>query len=313
MLKLIATRLLWAIPTLFVVMTFSFALIKMVPGDPAVFILGQTASQADIERLHDQLGLNRPVFEQYTTWLGDTLQGDLGTSILTGRPVTQALAIALPPTLSLALLTTVISVIAGVTLGVIAAVKRGGWDSFIQALSSLGLAVPSFWVAYILVLSFSLSIRIFPATGYTPLSQDPGGWLLGLTLPAISIAIANTCQILLQTRSSVLDVLSRDFVRTLQATGIARTSILTRHVLWNAAIPVAVVTGISFIGVFSGVVVIEAIFNTPGLGNLLLTGVRSADFPIVQGSILFFAILVIVVNLLVDLVTGWLDPRVRVS
>jgi len=309
--KLVIKRLLLAIPTLFVVATFSFGLIKMVPGDPAVFILGQTASQADIDKLHDQLGLNRPVLEQYTTWLTSALHGDLGTSILTGRPVLQALEIALPPTLSLALLTTLISLILGVGLGVFAAVKRGVWDGAIQGVSSFGLAVPSFWAAYILVMIFALGLRIFPATGYTPLSQDPTAWLIGLALPAISIAIGNTCQILLQTRASVLEILSRDFVRTLQATGIHRTTILAKHVLRNAAIPVAVVTGISFIGVFSGVVVIEAIFNTPGLGNLLLTGVRSADFPMVQGAILFFAILVIVVNLVVDLVTGWLDPRVR--
>lgn len=311
MLKLVAKRLLLAIPTLFVVATFSFALIKMVPGDPAVMILGQTASRADIERLHEQLGLNRPVLEQYTTWLTSALHGNLGTSILTGRPVLQALAIALPPTISLAFLTTLISLVLGVTLGIIAAVKRGVWDGTIQGISSFGLAIPSFWVAYILVLAFALTWRIFPATGYTPLDQDPRAWFMGLVLPAVSIAIGNTCQILLQTRASVLEILSRDFVRTLQATGIKRTRILAKHVLRNAAIPVAVVTGISFIGVFSGVVVIEAIFNTPGLGNLLLTGVRSADFPMVQGAILFFAILVIAVNLLVDLVTGWLDPRVR--
>lgn len=312
MLKLVAKRLLLAIPTLFVVATFSFALIKMVPGDPAVMILGQTASQADIEKLHDQLGLNRPVFEQYVTWLGSALHGDLGTSILTGRPVAQALAIALPPTISLALVTTVISLVFGLVLGAVAAVKRGAWDGVIQGISSLGLAIPSFWVAYLLVLAFALNWRIFPATGYTPFNQDPKAWLVGLVLPALSIAIGNTCQILLQTRASVLDIMSKDFVRTLQATGIRRSTILAKHVLRNAAIPVAVVTGISFIGVFSGVVVIEAIFNTPGLGNLLLTGVRAADFPIVQGSILFFAILVIVVNIVVDLVTGWLDPRVRV-
>jgi peptide/nickel transport system permease protein len=311
-LKLIAKRLLLAIPTIFIVATFSFGLIKMVPGDPAVMILGQTASQADIEKLHDQLGLNRPVFEQYTTWLGSALRGDLGTSILTGRPVLQELAIALPPTISLAFLTTLISLVVGLALGVLAAVKRGGWDGAIQGISSFGLAIPSFWVAYLLVLAFALTWRIFPATGYTPFNEDPKAWLIGLALPAISIAIGNTCQILLQTRSSVLDILSRDFVRTLQATGVHRSTILAKHVLRNAAIPVAVVTGISFIGVFSGVVVIEAIFNTPGLGNLLLTGVRSADFPMVQGAILFFAILVIVVNLAVDVVTGWLDPRVRV-
>ena len=312
MLKLVAKRLLLAIPTLFLVATFSFGLIKMVPGDPAVMILGQTASQADIERLHDQLGLNRPILEQYFTWLGSALHGNLGTSILTGLPVLQELSIALPPTISLAFLTTLISLVLGLALGALAAVKRGAWDSVIQGVSSFGLAIPSFWVAYLLVFAFALKWKIFPATGYTPFNQDPGGWLVGLTLPAISIAIGNTCQILLQTRASVLDILSKDFIRTLQATGIRRSVILAKHVLRNAAIPVAVVTGISFIGVFSGVVVIEAIFNTPGLGNLLLTGVRSADFPIVQGAILFFAILVIVVNLVVDMVTGWLDPRVRV-
>ena len=312
MLKLIGRGLLLAIPTFFVVATLSFMLMQLVPGDPALMILGQNASQDEIIELHYTLGLDRPVIEQYADWLGSALKGDLGSSLVMGRSVTSSLRLALPPTISLALLATLISVIVGVSLGVLAAVKRGWIDSAIQGASSFGLAIPNFWVAYVLILAFALTWTWFPATGYVPLSKDPTQWLLRLTLPAVSIAIANTCQILLQTRASVLDILSYDFVRTLQATGIRRRTILAKHVLRNASIPVAVITGISFIGTFSGVVVVEAIFNTPGLGNLLLTGVRSADFPVVQGSIVFFAILVIVVNLIVDIVTGLLDPRVRV-
>lgn len=311
MLKLIAKRLLIAIPTLFVVATFSFALIKLVPGDPAQFVLGQNATDADIAKLHQVLGLDRPVVEQYLSWLGAALHGDFGTSLITGRPVLQSLAIAVPPTISLAVLTTLISLIFGVGLGAVAAVRRGWFDALARGLSGIGLAVPNFWVAYLLIVAFALNWQIFPATGYTPFTESPGEWLRGLALPALAIAIGNTCQILLQTRSSVLDILGRDFVRTLQATGVSRSTILSKHVLRNAAIPVAVVTGISFIGVFSGVVVIEAIFNTPGLGNLLLTGVRSVDFPMVQGAIVFFAVLVIVVNLAIDIITGLLDPRVR--
>ncbi|MCV2394389.1 ABC transporter permease [Actinotalea sp. M2MS4P-6] len=313
MARLVVRRLLLAVPTLFVVATFSFLLMQLVPGDPALMILGQNATQSQIADLHTQLGLDQPPMEQYVSWLGSAITGDLGTSIITGRSVVSSLSLALPPTMSLAILATVVSLLLGVTFGMLGAVKGGWTDRAIQQVAGVGLAIPNFWVAYILILVFALTFQLFPATGYVPINQDPVGWLKSLVLPVASIAIANTCQILLQTRASVLDVQSRDFIRTLQATGIRRGAVLTKHVLRNAAIPVAVATGISFIGVFSGVVVIEAIFNTPGLGNLLLTGVQGADFPVVQGTIVVFAILVILTNLAVDLATGWLDPRVRLS
>lgn len=312
MLRMIVKRLALAIPTLFVVATFSFGLTKMVPGDPAMFMLGQNATQDDIAKLHETLGLDKPVWEQYTTWFGNTLHGNLGTSITTGNSVSSTLAVALPATLSVALVTTLISVTIGMVCGTTAAVKRSWFDSLAQALSSFGLAVPNFWMAYVLILLFALNLTIFPATGYTPFTSDAGVWLKCMILPSLALAVANICQILLQTRSSVLDVLSRDFVRTLQATGVKRGTILAKHVLRNASIPVVVTIGISFIGVFSGVVVIESIFNLPGLGNMLLAGVRQADFPMVQGAIVFFALLVIAVNLIVDVLTAWLDPRVRV-
>lgn len=314
MLKLILRRLLLAIPLLFVVVTFSFLLIKMVPGDPAQFILGTNATAEQVARLHAKLGLDRPPLEQYFAWLSSALRGDLGTSLVTGRQVLPTLQRALPITMSIAFLSTIISVVVGVAGGILAATKKNRpTDQITMTVSGFGLAVPNFWIAYVLILVFALQLKLFPATGYQTITESFTGWLWTMTLPSVAIAISSTSQIMLQTRASILDTLGREFVRTLQATGISRMAILFKHVLRNAAIPVAVVTGISFIAVFSGVVVIEAIFNAPGLGQALLNGVRGNDFPVVQGAIVFFAILVMAVNLVVDIVTGLLDPRARVA
>lgn len=314
MLKLLLRRLLLAVPLLWVVATFSFLLLKFVPGDPAQFILGMNATVEQVAKLHQVLGLDRPPVEQYLSWLSKAVRGDFGSSLVTGRSVLASVQRALPVTMSIALLSTLISLMLGLVGGMLAAIRKDGLlDRAVVGVAGVGLAIPNFWVAYVLILVFALQLRWFPATGYTPITQSFSGWLWTMTLPSIAIAISNTCQIMLQTRAAVLDTLSRDFVRTLQATGVRRIAILAKHVLRNAAIPVAVVTGISFIAVFSGVVVIEAIFNAPGMGQLLLNAVRANDFPVVQGAIVFFAILVMSVNLAVDIITGLLDPRARVA
>jgi peptide/nickel transport system permease protein len=311
--KVVYRRLLVAVPTLFVVATQSVFLSQLVPGDPANKILGRSATPEQIQAVHAQLGIDRPVFVQYLDWLGGIFRGDLGTSYVSGTPVSSTLGQAIPPTLSLAVLATVMALVAGLLIGMIIAVRRGPLDSLARGIASLGLALPNFWVAALLILVFAVLLPIFPATGYTPLTENPGLWLLGLVLPASAIAINNFCQIVLQTRSSVLEVLSREFVRTLQAAGIPRRTILLKHVLRNAAIPVSTMTGLAFIGTLSGVVVIEAIFNSSGLGNLLLNGVQYSDIPSVQGTILVFGLLVIAVNLLIDLLNAWLDPRTRLT
>jgi peptide/nickel transport system permease protein len=311
MVWVIARRLLIAIPTVFIVCTFTFLLVHLVPGNPAVYILGKSATPASIHQLNTQLGLNKPLLAQYLSWLGGILHGNFGTSYITGQTVSQGLGSALPPTLSLALLATIVTLIAGQALGTVAAVRGGRLDSIIQAFSGLGMAIPNFWLAALLVVAFSLEIKLFPATGYTALGASPSQWLIGLVLPVTAVALAGLAQIVLQARSSVLEMLSKDFVRTLQAAGIPRRRILYKHVLRNSAIPVTTVAGLSFVFLLAGVIVVETIFNIPGMGSLMINSVSRHDLPMLQGAVIYFAVIVVVVNLGVDLLTAWLDPRMR--
>jgi len=311
MIRVIARRLLIAIPTILIVATFTFLLVQLVPGNVADYILGKTATPAAIHQVDAQLGLTKPVFSQYLSWLGGALHGSFGTSYVTGQTVSGALATALSPTLSLALLATIATLVLGQALGTLAAVRGGRLDSIIQALSSLGMAIPNFWLAALLVVAFALDIKLFPATGYTALGASVSQWFIGLVLPVTAVALAGLAQIVLQARASVLDVLSKDFVRTLQAAGIPRRRILFKHVLRNSAIPVTTVAGLSFVYLLGGVIVIETIFNIPGMGSLMINSVSRHDLPVLQGAVIYFALIVVVVNLAVDLLTAWLDPRVR--
>jgi peptide/nickel transport system permease protein len=312
-LKVIGRRLLLAVPTVFVVSTFTFFLIHLVPGSPADFILGTSANPLAVQKIDAELGLDKPLLSQYLTWLGHAIHGNFGTSYADGEPVARALAQALPVTLSLAILSIIVALAAGLALGTAAAVRGGRIDSLIQGLSSIGLAIPSFWLAALLVVAFALKIKLFPATGYTPLTASPGQWLRSFVLPVAAVAAGALAQFVLQTRTSVLDVLSRDFVRTLQSTGVPRRRILMKHVLRNAAIPVTTVAGLAFVFALSGVVVVEIVFNLPGMGDLIVNAASEHDIPVLQGAVIYFSLIVVVVNLCVDLLTAWLDPRVHVS
>jgi peptide/nickel transport system permease protein len=297
----------------FVVSTFTFFLIHLVPGSPADFILGTSANPLAVQKIDAELGLDKPLLSQYLTWLGHAIHGNFGTSYADGEPVARALAQALPVTLSLAILSIIVALAAGLALGTAAAVRGGRIDSLIQGLSSIGLAIPSFWLAALLVVAFALKIKLFPATGYTPLTASPGQWLRSFVLPVAAVAAGALAQFVLQTRTSVLDVLSRDFVRTLQSTGVPRRRILMKHVLRNAAIPVTTVAGLAFVFALSGVVVVEIVFNLPGMGDLIVNAASEHDIPVLQGAVIYFSLIVVVVNLCVDLLTAWLDPRVHVS
>jgi peptide/nickel transport system permease protein len=313
MLSFILKRLAVAIPTLFIVATVTFFIASLVPGDPANYILGHDATPKAVALLHKQLGLNHPLGIQYLNWLGNALHGNLGQSALTQQPVTDSLTQAIVPTLSLAIIATIVSLVVGLALGTLIAVKGGRLDSVIQTLASLGMAIPSFWLSAILVLVFAIGLGWFPAGGYVPFAGDPVGWFLALVLPATAIILNAAAQVILQTRSSVLEVLSKDYVRTLQSVGLSRRSLLLKHVLRNAAIPVLQVAAGTFFFAVSGVVVIEAIFNLNGLGSLLLQAASLRDIPVLQGATLLFGIIVLVANLLIDVATAVVDPRVRVS
>lgn len=313
MIRFVLRRLAVAIPLLLIVATISFFLLQLVPGSPAAAILGSTATLQQVDTLNHSLGLDRPALEQFVSWLGHAFTGNLGASYITGQSVAGALAQALPPTLSLAILSTLLSLVAGLVLGMVAAVRGGRIDRAVQWLGSLGMAVPIFWLAALLVFLFAIKTRMFPATGYSELTTDGfGPWMSHLILPIIALSVANLGQITFQARAAFKDALSRDYVRTLHSTGVPRRLILFKHVLRNASVPVATVTGLTFIFTLGGVVILELIFTLPGMGNLMLRSVQTHDFAVVLGGVVYFSIVVVLVNLVVDIVTAGLDPRVRV-
>ena len=311
MLRLTAQRILLAVPTLFVVATLTFFMLQLVPGDPANFLLGEGSTIEEVQQIHHQLGLDKPVMTQYVDWLSNILHGQLGTSFITHQAVTGALQVAVPATLSLAVLGTLAAVTLGLIFGTLAGLRGGVVERMAQAAASLGLGIPNFWLAVVLVYAFALRLSVFPATGYTPFSNSASVWILGLVLPVAAISVNNMAQVILQARSSTLEVLSSDFVRTLQAVGLSRRRIILKHVLRNAAIPIVTVTGFIFVVSLGGVVVIETIFNIQGVGNTFLAAVHQHDLPVVQGAILYFTLAVVAVNLLVDIAVAWIDPRVR--
>lgn len=313
MLGFTARRLAVAVPLLFVVATLSFFLVQLVPGSPAAAILGLNSTKEQVDALNAQLGLDRPLLTQYGDWLGHAVRGDLGHSYVNGQSVTAVLGQALPPTLSLALLSTLLTLALGVVLGMAAAVRGGRTDRVVQWIGSLGMAIPNFWLAALLVFVFAIKLSLFPATGYAELTTDGfGAWIEHLVLPVIALSVANLGQIAFQARAAVQDTLSRDFIRTLHSTGVPRRRILFKHVLRNAAIPVVTVTGLTFVFTLGGVVVLELIFGFPGMGNQMLRSVQTHDFSIVQAGVVYFSVAVIAVNLVVDIATAALDPRVRV-
>lgn len=312
MLGYVARRLVTAVPVVLVVATFTFFLVQVVGGSPAGAILGPHATQDQVTSLEHQLGVDRPVTTQFVDWLGGAVRGDFGSSFLNGEPVTDRLVVALPPTLSLALVATLVTVLLGLLLGMVAAVRGGLADRLVQGLCNLGMAVPNFWFAAVLIYLLALKFPVFPVAGYTDLTASPSDWALHLVLPAIALSASQLGQIAFQARAGVLDALSREYVRTLHAAGLPRWRILYRHVLRNSAVPVVTVAGLTFVFTLGGVVVLELIFGMSGMGLLMLNSVQGSDYAVVEGAVVVFALMVVATNLVVDLVTAALDPRVRV-
>ena len=303
-------RLVLAIPMLFVVATATFFLQQLVPGDPGTFILGNEASPTEIRQFDAGLGLNKPILEQYGTWLGRAIRGNLGMSWTSRSPVTQTLLAAAPITLSLTVLAIIVIVCLGVPLGTLAALHARPVDRFFQAFAGFAIALPNFWLGVGLVLFLAVDARLFPATGYASLS-DPAQWLHSLVLPVCALAFGMTMSLALQVRSAMIDVLARDYIRSLRAAGLPRRSVLFKHALRNCMAPVVTTVGFQLLGLLAGAVVIEQLFNLPGLGSVLLTGVTEHDVPLVQGAVLLFAVFVVVVNLLTDVAAAALNPRAR--
>jgi peptide/nickel transport system permease protein len=313
MLSMVGRRLALSLPLLVIVPTVTFLLAALIPGDVARTILGADATQAQYLQLRQSLGLNEPLLTRYFTWLGNAVHGNLGTSLFWQQPVSSLLDSRLQVTLSLVIGSTALATAVGVVFGVVAALRAGVVGKIVDAIAMVGLAIPNFFLGLLLVTWFAVTLRAFPATGYVPFSQSPGEWLRSIVLPVITLAVPGIAVIAKQTRDAMLEVLDRPFIRTLRAAGVPSRSIIGKHALRNAAIPVVTVTGLIFIASLSGTVLVETVFALPGLGGLVVQATSQHDLPLIQGVAVYFTIAVICVNLLVDLTYSWLDPRVRVS
>lgn len=313
MIATILRRLLWAIPLLLGVSLITFVMVALTPGDPAVTILGPTATAEQIERLRESLGLNLPWYEQYWSWLSNAVRGDLGTSLVSGQSVLDQLNARLPVTLSLAISATIVCAIIGIALGSVSASRGGMVSRITDSVAMLGFAIPNFWLGIVLVSIFAVGLRWFPPTGYAPLSDGVNLWAAALVLPVATLAFGGMTTIAKQTRDSMKDVLARDFIDSLRAEGWSEGRIVYRHALRNAAIPIVTIVGVFFTGMLGGTVLVENVFAMPGLGGLAVTATVAHDLPVILGVTLYFCIGVVIINLLVDLAYLWLDPKARTA
>jgi len=310
-LSIIARRLLISVPMIFVIASLTFLLISLIPGDPAIAILGPEATPAEYAAVRESLGLNRPLFVQYVDWMIAAVRGDFGSSIRTGRPVLTMITERMEVTVSIAVIAVVVTAVLGVLIGLIGALKGGWVGRGSQVVAVLGTSVPNFWFGILLILVFAVTLRWFPATGYTPMSEGILPWAAHLVLPVVAIALAGIAGVARQTRASMNEVLGRDFIRTLMAAGTPYREVVFKHALRNAAIPVVTSLSFQFIGLLSGAIVIDQVFALPGLGSIMLVAINGRDIPVVQGVVILTALLVIIVNLCVDLLNAWINPKVR--
>ncbi len=312
MLAYLTRRVAATIPVMGIVALFVFSLLYIAPGDPAAIIAGDQASPADVERIRAGLGLDRPFLIRFGEWLWNVLNGNLGVSIFTNLPVTRMIQQRLEPTISLMLLTLCLSVSIAVPMGVLAAWNHGTWiDRIIMVFAVLGFSVPVFVVGYILAYVFALELDWFPVQGYTPIANGFRPWLLNLVLPAIALGGVYIALIARITRATMLEVLSQDYVRTAKAKGVGSRTILFLHALKNAAVPIVTVIGIGVALLIGGAVVTESVFAIPGLGRLVVDAILRRDYPVIQGVVLLFSFVYVLVNLGVDLLYTVFDPRIR--
>jgi peptide/nickel transport system permease protein len=305
-------RLLATIPVIGMVALFVFSLLYLTPGDPAAVIAGDIATVDDIERIRQKLGLDQPFLTRFWVWASAVLQGDLGISIFTNLPVTQLIGQRVGPTLSLALCTLIVSVAIAVPMGVIGAWKAGKFiDRLVMLFSVAGFSMPVFVLAYVLIYLFAIDLDWLPVQGYTPLREGFWAWLRHLILPSIALGTIYIALIARMTRAAMLDVLAQDYVRTAHAKGLAPSAVLLGHALKNAAVPIVTIIGIGIALLISGVVVTESVFAIPGIGRLTVDAILRRDYPIIQGVILLFSTIYVLVNLAVDLSYRFFDPRIQ--
>jgi peptide/nickel transport system permease protein len=284
----------------------------LTPGDPAAVIAGDVATEDDIKRIRQSLGLDQPFIVRFGAWLWSLLHGDLGISIFTNLPVTKLIAQRIEPTISLTICTLIVAIISSVPLGTIAAARaESKTDRAIMGFSVLGFSVPVFVLAYLLILLFSLQLQILPVQGYRPIAEGFWPWLKHLILPSLALGTVYAALITRITRASVLDVLAQDYIRTAQAKGLEERNILIHHALKNAAVPIITIIGIGIGLLISGAVVTETVFAIPGIGRLTVDAILRRDYPIIQGVILIFSATYVIINLLIDLSYVFFDPRIR--
>ncbi len=314
MLRLLVTRLLAAIPLMFLVGTIVFFLQQLNPVDPTAAILGDDTSDAAVEAAREDLGLNEPVLTQYTTWLGNAVRGDLGTSWFNGEDVTTLLIRRAKVTFSIVAGSILIALVLGVSLGVTAALKAGRWpDRLVTVVSSLGIAVPNFWVAIILAAIFAVNLGWFPALWSVSRTSTISGWIYTIILPCLALGTASSAAIARQTRSAMIGVLQQDYIRTALAKGLPVRRVIFRHALRNAAIPIVTLIGFQLSALIGGAIFVEFIFNIPGLGTIGVESVQRNNAPITLGFVMITTLVVVIANIFLDLSYAWLNPKVRRS
>jgi peptide/nickel transport system permease protein len=308
----IIRRLLSMLPVMAIVALFVFLLLHLAPGDPAAIMAGDNATPDNIAQIRQKLGLDEPIWKQFLVWIASLAQGNLGNSMFWGDPVTTLIAQRAEPTISLAVTTIGVAVIIAVFLGVVAAANAGtGIDRFVMGFAVMGFSVPVFVVGYLLIFLFAIQLKWLPVQGYTPIAEGILPWLRNLVLPSVALGLAYVALIARITRATMLDVLSEDYMRTARAKGVAAAPLLLKHALKNAAVPIVTVIGIGVALLIGGVVITETVFNIPGIGRLVVDAIARRDYPIIQGVIMVFSGVYVLVNLLVDLSYTFFDPRIR--
>lgn len=308
----ILRRILATIPVMLVVALFVFAILRLSPGDPAAVIAGDYASPADVARIRQKLGLDNPMHVQLGIWLWNVARGDLGTSIFSGLPVTKLIGQRLEPTLALSMTTMCIAVLLAVPMGVVAAWKPGTWiDRLVMVGAVLGFSLPVFWLGFLLIYGFSVQLELLPVQGYVSFTEGFLPFIRHLILPSLTLGMVYMALIARMTRASMLEVLREDYIRTAHAKGLKPHVVLLLHALKNASLPIVTIIGVGVALLIGGVVVTESVFAIPGLGRLTVDAILHRDYPVIQGIILVFSGIYVLINLLVDLVYTVLDPRIR--
>lgn len=312
MIAFVIKRMAAALPVMAVVAAVVFAILRLTPGDPAAILAGDSATPEQLDAIRQNLGLDQPLHQQFFHWIAQLLSGDLGTSLLSGTPVVEMIGQRMGPSIALCLSTIIVAIVVAVPLGVLAAWRQGKLlDRAVMALSVLGFSIPVFVTGYVLILTLSLGAGWFPVQGYKPLSEGVWPFLRSIALPTMALSTVYIALIARITRTSVIEVMNEDFIRTARAKGLNERGVLLGHALRNAAVPIVTIIGVGIAMLIGGVVVTESVFNLPGLGRLVVEAVLARDYPVIQALILLFALVYVLINLVVDMSYTLFDPRIR--